>query len=124
MAETLSLASSEIIVLKPSDKCQRADPNAFLSMRKQRNPTDHRPIHAAFSSIGIKKLLLADCTEIHRRDRECRHTLLFYLPTDQGLEVKSSLVFSIVPYNRLPLRYSPPEPVQHRIVHFIAAGTS
>jgi hypothetical protein len=93
-------------------------------MRKQRNPTDHRPIHATFSSIGIKKLVLANCTEIHRRDRACRHTLLFYLATDQALEVKSSLVLSIIPYNRLPLRYSCPEPVQYRIVHFIAAGTS
>ena len=92
-------------------------------MREQGDPADHRPVHPAFPSIGIKKLIVADRAQIHRRNRGCRHTLPFHLPTDQGLEIQPSLMSSIVTHNRLPIRQSHSELVEHRIVHFIAAGT-
>jgi hypothetical protein len=66
---------------------------------------------------------MADRAEIHRRNRGCRHTLLLHLPTYQGLEIQSSLVPSIVPHNRLPIGQAHSKTVEHRIVHFIAAGT-
>jgi hypothetical protein len=90
-------------------------------VRKQSNPTDHCPVHAAFSTIGIKELIMADRTEIHCRNGDSRYTLPLHLSTDQGLEVQSSLVSSITTYNRFPLRQSPSKLVEHWIVHFIAA---
>src|SRR5207247_10661703 len=104
-------------------KWQRAYPDQLLSVREQGDPADHRPVHPAFPSIGIKKLIMADRAQIHRRNRWCRHTLFLHLPTDQGLEIQPSLVPSIVTHNRLPIRQSHSELVEHRIVHFIAAGT-
>src|SRR6185295_4555395 len=74
-------------------------PGAFLSMGKQRNSTDHCPVHAAFSSVRIKELIMANSTEIHCRDRGCRHTLPLHLSSDQGLEIESSLVSSITPHD-------------------------
>src|SRR4029077_777351 len=66
---------------------------------------------------------MTDCTEIHRRNRGCGHTLSFHLPTDKGLEIQPSLVPLIVTHNRLPIRQSHSELVKYRIVYFVAAGT-
>jgi superfamily II DNA/RNA helicase len=92
-------------------------------VREQGDPADHRPVHPAIPSIGIKELIMADRTEIHRRNRGYGHTLSFHLPTDKGLEIQPSLVTLIITYNRLPIRQSHSELVEYRIVYFIAAGT-
>src|ERR1043165_5982897 len=92
-----------------------------LMPREQANPADHRPIHATFPSIRIKKAVMTDCAQIHRRNRGYRHTLRLHLPTDQGLEIQPSLMQSIVSHSKFPLRQSRSELIQYRIVHFIAA---